>query len=82
MRPPTVTLVLPLPASLVSTCGAAGPLAAVVTRPESSTAGEAGSSTARAAAPAVGAGVMVTVMTLPLRDAADEGARKAAESVF
>jgi hypothetical protein len=82
MRPATVTRVCPLPASLVSTSGTAGPLAAVVTVPLSTTAADAGSSTTRAGAPAEVAGVMVTVTTLPLSEAADEGARKAAESFF
>ena len=62
--------------------GAAGPLLAVVTRPAKTRLAEGGSRPTRAGAPALGPGVMITETALLFSEAADEGARNAAESSF
>ena len=80
-RPATFTRVW-APSSFVSTAGAAGPLAAVTTRPATVKYGDGGSTTIRAAAPAAGPGMTVTPTTLPSSDAADDAVREAVESFF
>jgi hypothetical protein len=61
----------------------AGPvMPAVTTRPVMVKYGDEGSTVMRAGAPARAPGMMVIRTALPFSEAADEGERKAAESVF